>query len=56
MNRGGVSADDNRLSLRFIADLIRKYNNKNIEFRTEMGKETSLLEQVGIDLECLSLM
>ena len=55
MNRGGVSADDNRLSLRFIADLIRKYNNKNIEFRTEMGKETSLLEQVGIDLECLSL-
>lgn len=55
MNRGGVSSDDNRLSLRFIADLVRKYNNKNIELRTDYGKEQSLLEQVGIDLGCLSL-
>ena len=55
ISRTGIPSDDIRASNRFIADLIRKYNNKNIELRTDFGKETTLLEQVAIDIGCLSL-
>ena len=57
LNRGGVPSDDNRMSNRFIANLIRKYNNKNIELRTDFGKEASLLEQVALNINngCVSL-
>lgn len=55
ITRTGIPSDDIRASNRFIADLIRKYNNKNIELRTDFGKDATLLEQVGVDLGCLSL-
>lgn len=57
VNRGGVNSDDFRMSNRFIANLIRKYNNKNIELRTDYGKDQSLLEQVAMNINdgCLSL-
>jgi len=55
ISRTGVPSDDIRASNRFIADLIRKYNNRNIELRSDFGKDTTLLEQVSIDIGCLSL-